>query len=50
MTSDRPYRKGLPLEVAEEEIRKNIGIQFDPKCAEAFLQAVQKGRIQLPNN
>ena len=50
MTSDRPYRKGLPLEVAEEEIRKNIGIQFDPKCAEAFLQAVQKGRIQLPNH
>lgn len=45
MTSDRPYRKGLPLEVAVEEIRKNSGVQFDPQCAEAFLRAVEKGRI-----
>ncbi|MBI3922780.1 MAG: GAF domain-containing protein [Armatimonadetes bacterium] len=47
MTSDRPYRKGLPLEIALAEIKKNVGVQFDPKCAEAFLRAVEKGRIQL---
>jgi HD-GYP domain-containing protein (c-di-GMP phosphodiesterase class II) len=49
MTSDRPYRKGLPLETAVEEIRKNIGVQFDPRCAEAFFQAVRKGRLTLPS-
>lgn len=37
MTSDRPYRKGLPVEVALQEIEKNAGIQFDPELAQAFL-------------
>jgi len=31
MTSDRPYRKGLPLATALEEIRKESGRQFDPQ-------------------
>ncbi len=30
MTSDRPYRKALPLEVALAEIHKESGRQFDP--------------------
>jgi putative nucleotidyltransferase with HDIG domain len=37
MTSDRPYRKGMPADVAFAEVRKQSGLQFDPKCAEAFL-------------
>jgi putative nucleotidyltransferase with HDIG domain len=37
MTSDRPYRKALPAAVAREEIQKQIGAQFDPSCADAFL-------------
>lgn len=37
MTSDRSYRKGLPHEVAVEEIKKCSGAQFDPEIAEAFL-------------
>jgi HD-GYP domain-containing protein (c-di-GMP phosphodiesterase class II) len=37
MTSDRPYRKGLPAEVAFAEIEKQSGLQFDPECARAFL-------------
>ena len=37
MTSDRPYRKGGPLEKARAEIRRCAGTQFDPRCAEAFL-------------
>jgi putative nucleotidyltransferase with HDIG domain len=37
MTSDRPYRKGLPSEVAFAEIEKQSGLQFDPECAAAFL-------------
>jgi HD-GYP domain-containing protein (c-di-GMP phosphodiesterase class II) len=38
MTSNRTYRKALPLEVALMEIRRCSGTQFDPKLAEAFLQ------------
>ncbi len=30
MTSDRPYRKALPLDEALEELRKGAGTQFDP--------------------
>lgn len=37
MTSDRPYRSGLPLETALEELRSNAGRQFDPRIVEAFL-------------
>jgi putative nucleotidyltransferase with HDIG domain len=38
MTSDRPYRKGLPIDVAVSELRKFSGIQFDPDVVEAFMQ------------
>lgn len=38
LTSDRAYRKGKSLTEACEEIRKNAGVQFDPKVAEAFLR------------
>ncbi len=38
MTSNRTYRKALPLEVALTEIRRCSGTQFDPELAEAFLQ------------
>ncbi len=37
MTSDRPYRRALPFEAAEQEIRRCSGTQFDPVVAEAFL-------------
>lgn len=37
MTSDRPYRKGLPIEIALAEIRSGRGVQFDPDVAEVFL-------------
>jgi putative nucleotidyltransferase with HDIG domain len=38
ITSDRPYRKGRPMSVAREEIRRCAGTQFDPALAEAFLR------------
>jgi putative nucleotidyltransferase with HDIG domain len=38
MTSNRTYRKALPLEVALTEIRRCSGTQFDPALAEAFLK------------
>jgi HD-GYP domain-containing protein (c-di-GMP phosphodiesterase class II) len=37
MTSDRPYRKGMPAEAAFAEIEKQAGRQFDPVFAAAFL-------------
>ena len=30
MTSDRPYRKAMPEDVALDELRRNAGAQFDP--------------------
>jgi putative nucleotidyltransferase with HDIG domain len=37
MTSDRPYRKAMSLEVTLNEIRRCSGTQFDPRVVEAFL-------------
>jgi HD-GYP domain-containing protein (c-di-GMP phosphodiesterase class II) len=36
MTSDRPYRSAMPIEVAAIEITKHAQAQFDPAVAEAF--------------
>jgi response regulator RpfG family c-di-GMP phosphodiesterase len=36
ITSDRPYRKGRPLQVAKDEIKRCSGTQFDPELVEAF--------------
>jgi HD-GYP domain-containing protein (c-di-GMP phosphodiesterase class II)/pSer/pThr/pTyr-binding forkhead associated (FHA) protein len=47
MTSDRPYRKGLPAETAFAEIEKQAGKQFDPQCAEAFLAIQDEVRPQM---
>jgi putative nucleotidyltransferase with HDIG domain len=38
MISNRPYRKGLPLETARDEIVKNSGTQFDPEVVRVFLE------------
>jgi len=38
MTSNRSYRKGLPHEVAVEEIKNCADSQFDPEVTEAFLR------------
>lgn len=40
MTSDRPYRDGLPVDKAIEEIRRCMGTQFDPELAKLFIDKV----------
>jgi HD-GYP domain-containing protein (c-di-GMP phosphodiesterase class II) len=37
MTTDRSYRKALPLAVAIEELRRNAGSQFDPAVVAALI-------------
>ncbi|HNV68452.1 MAG TPA: HD domain-containing protein, partial [Candidatus Ozemobacteraceae bacterium] len=46
MTSDRPYRKGLNVNVAIGELKKFSGKQFDPACVDAFLRAFEKKIFQ----
>ncbi|WP_346354358.1 HD domain-containing phosphohydrolase [Azotosporobacter soli] len=36
MTADRPYRQGIPLEEAVEELKRCSGAQFDPLVLDAF--------------
>jgi HD-GYP domain-containing protein (c-di-GMP phosphodiesterase class II) len=43
MLSDRPYRAGLSVEEALAEIESNIGTQFHPAVAKAFV-ALQRGQ------
>jgi len=47
MTSDRPYRKGLSADVAFDEVEKQVGKQFDPEFARAFLAIKAKIQQQM---
>ncbi len=42
MTSDRPYRKGLNLDIAINEIQKGSGTQFDPEITKVFIEVIKK--------
>ena len=45
MTSDRPYRKGMPVAEAERELRIHRGTQFDPDACDLFLALIAEGKI-----
>jgi HD-GYP domain-containing protein (c-di-GMP phosphodiesterase class II) len=47
MTSDRPYRKGMSLEFAVDQVRSGAGTHFHPDVAEAVLDAVTNGSFKL---
>ncbi len=38
MTSNRPYRKAMPLDAAADELRRCAGTQFDPEVVTVFLE------------
>ncbi len=42
MTSDRPYRRALPLERVIDEIASFSGTQFDPEAADAFIRLAER--------
>lgn len=47
LTSDRPYRKGVPQEKAIEILKENSGTQFDPKVIEALIAVASRLRAGL---
>jgi putative nucleotidyltransferase with HDIG domain len=42
MTSDRPYRKGMPWEQVLNMLRQKSGTQFDPQVIDAFVQMCEQ--------
>ena len=47
MTSDRPYRKGMPLDVALQQVQEGAGSHFHPDVAEAVLDAARTGALRI---
>jgi putative nucleotidyltransferase with HDIG domain len=47
MTTDRPYRRALPVEVAAAEIARGAGSQFCPRVAAAFAELFARGAFTL---
>lgn len=53
MISDRPYRKGMDINICKEQIEKNVGIMYDPEIASKVLMhwdEVIKSRDDESNN
>jgi len=48
MTTDRPYRKAMPVEVAIEELTRHRGGQFDPEVVDAFLRILERHGNGIP--
>ena len=42
MTSDRPYRKAMPIKNALQELKKCSGKQFDPALVDVFCELLQQ--------
>jgi putative nucleotidyltransferase with HDIG domain len=47
MVSDRPYRKGLPVERALAELLRHSGTQFDPEPVDALVALRNEGRLEV---
>jgi HD-GYP domain-containing protein (c-di-GMP phosphodiesterase class II) len=50
MASHRPYRPGLGIEAALEEIEKNKGILYDDTVADACLRLFRRKAIRKADN
>lgn len=47
MSSKRPYRNALPIDIIKEEIQKKSGTQFDPEIAETFLDMLNNNYDEI---
>ncbi len=47
MVSERPYRKPLTHEQAIEEVKINLGAQFDPMIGQLFIDLMSKSEIAI---
>ncbi|HEX2978941.1 MAG TPA: HD domain-containing phosphohydrolase [Anaerolineaceae bacterium] len=45
MTSDRPYRKGLPQDEAVRRLQNGAGSQFDPQFTQAFIRLLRSSSV-----
>ena len=48
MTSDRPYRKGMPPEEAIRILRERAGTQFDPEIVDVFTDLLEENAKAEP--
>ncbi|HXE75420.1 MAG TPA: HD-GYP domain-containing protein [Candidatus Xenobia bacterium] len=49
LTRDRPYRKAISPQEARDIIVKGSGTDFDPRVVDAFLIALRKGEVEVPD-
>jgi HD-GYP domain-containing protein (c-di-GMP phosphodiesterase class II) len=49
MSSDRPYRKGLPLERVDQIFKEGAGRQWDPQVIAAYFSAHDDIRLICQN-
>ncbi|MFZ0427335.1 MAG: HD domain-containing phosphohydrolase [Acidobacteriota bacterium] len=48
VTSDRPYRKAMPVLDAREMIEKASGTEFDPQVVKVFMTLSRRGELEVP--
>ncbi len=47
MTTDRAYRKGLPIQSAVDELKRLSGIYYDEKVVDAFMHILEEEKMIL---
>jgi HD-GYP domain-containing protein (c-di-GMP phosphodiesterase class II) len=46
LTSDRPYRKAMPVEEVFAMLRRDVGTSFDGTCVESLIRGYRRGVIR----
>lgn len=47
MTTTRPYKRGMNLEQAVEEIKRCSGSQFDPNLSQEFIKMILSEKVSV---
>ncbi len=50
LTHDRSYRRGVSVEDAADEVKKERGKQFDPKVVDAFVNLLRRRKLPVTVN